>query len=373
MRRRVEGAAQVEVGDFAAFLRLRERWDELIADNPLDAPFLRHDFTRLWIENFASPEQLSVWTVRRGGHLSLALPLLKSTRLFRGLPARVWRAPVNVHACRFDLIAPARDLLDPRDLESLLDALMARRDVDVIELADVPCDGSLRLLFELACARGLPTFAWPSMETPWIDLGAGEERLPTSSHFRANLRRRRKKLEALGPLTLQRCVGGSALEALLEEGFQIERQSWKGRERTAIACSPRLRAFYSEWARSNALSGQLSLYFLRLGERAIAFHYGIASGQTYYLPKVGFDEALGDCSPGQVLMDLVVRDLIQRGTTRFDFLGPSMAWKRDWTRQTRPHHWLYLFADTRRGRLLRWLKSLDVGALVGRGRGRGGR
>ncbi|MBQ4335391.1 MAG: GNAT family N-acetyltransferase, partial [Myxococcaceae bacterium] len=121
------------------------------------------------------------------------------------------------------------------------------------------------------------------------------------------------------------------------------------------------------------LSGQLSLYFLRLGERAIAFHYGIASGQTYYLPKVGFDEALGDCSPGQVLMDLVVRDLIQRGTTRFDFLGPSMAWKRDWTRQTRPHHWLYLFADTRRGRLLRWLKSLDVGALVGRGRGRGGR
>lgn len=366
MRRRVEEACQVEVGDFSTFLRLRERWDELISENPLDAPFLRHDFLRLWIENFASTARFSLWTVVRDRRLELALPLLRRRGLFRGIPARIWRAPANVHSCRFDLIAPAKERIAPRSIDALLDALMCRRDVDVIELPDVPDDGPLRRLWERARERGQPTFAWPSMDTPWIDLGAGEERLQLSAHFRGNLRRRRKKLEAMGPLALQRCVGGGALEALLEEGFEIERSSWKGSERTAIACSPALRAFYSEWARSNALCGELCLYFLRLGERAIAFHFGLVSGQTYYLPKVGFDETLGECSPGQVLMDFVVRDLIRRGLTRFDFLGPSMTWKRDWTRRSRPHHWLYLFADTPRGHLLRWLKSRDLGALIGR-------
>lgn len=366
MRRRVEGAVQVEVGDFATFLRLRERWDELISENPLDAPFLRHDFLRLWIENFAPNARLSLWTVVRDRRLELALPLMRQRGLFRGIPARIWRAPVNVHSCRFDLIAPAKERIAPQAIEALLGALLNQREVDVIELPDVPDDGPLHWLWEQARARGFPTFAWPSMDTPWIDLGPGEERLNLSPHFRSNLRRRRKKLEAMGSLTLQRCVGGSALEAILEEGFQIERSSWKGSARTAIACSPVLRAFYSEWARSNALSGELCLYFLRLGERAIAFHFGIASGQTYYLPKVGFDETLGECSPGQVLMDFVVRDLIQRGLTRFDFLGPSMVWKRDWTQLSRPHHWLYIFANTRHGRLLHWLKSKDVGALIGR-------
>ncbi len=366
MRRRVEGAFQVEVGDFAAFLRLRERWDELISQNPLDAPFLRHDFLRLWIENFAPGADLSLWTVAQDRRLALALPLLRQWRLFRGLPARIWRAPANVHSCRFDLIAPSKERLAPQAIEALLDALLGGRDFDVIELPDVPADGPLRQLWERAGARGCPTFAWPSMDTPWIDLSAGEAGLRLSAHFRSNLRRRRKKLEAMGPLALQRCVGGSDLEALLEEGFQIERSSWKGSARTAIACSPVLRAFYSEWARSNALSGELCLYFLRMGARAIAFQFGIASGQTYYLPKVGFDESLGECSPGQVLMDFVVRDLLQRGVTRFDFLGPPMVWKRDWTQRSRPHHWLYVFADTRRGRILHWLKSRELGALFGR-------
>ncbi|MDR0967053.1 MAG: GNAT family N-acetyltransferase [Myxococcales bacterium] len=369
MRRHVQrgtAQAEVEIGDVSAFLRLRERWDELVCQNPLDAPFLRHDFLRLWLENFAPDARLSLWTVGQDRRLDLALPLIERRGLFRGVPARVWRAPVNVHSCRFDLIAPPPDRVSSVSIDALVEAIADRAgDFDVIELPDVPEDGLLRQVWQRLGERGLPTFAWASMDTPWFDLRSDEEELGRTAHFRSNLRRRRKKLEALAPLSLQRCVGGSELEALLEEGFQIESAGWKGSARTAIACSPSLRAFYSEWARSNALSGELCLYFLRLGTRAIAFHFGIASGQTYYLPKCGFDESLAECSPGQILMDFVARDLIQRGFERFDFLGPSMSWKLDWAETSRAHHWLYVFADTRRGRLLHWLKTRDFKGLKG--------
>lgn len=367
MRRHVQqGAVQIEFGDFATFLRLRARWDELVSQNPLDAPFLRHDFLRLWMENFAPDARLSLWTAGQEREVELALPLIEHRGLFRGIPARIWRAPVNVHSCRFDLIAPSKERFPTKLADAFAEALLQRKDFDVIEVPDVPDDGVFHQIWEKIGAQGFPTFAWPSMNSPWIDLSSGEKGLQLTSHFRSNLRRRRRKLEAIAPLTLQRCVGGAELEALLEEGLLLEQSGWKGSERTAIACSPVLRAFYSEWARSNALSGELCLYFLRLGERAIAFQFGIASGQTYYLPKVAFDESLGECSPGHVLMDFVVRDLIQRGFERFDFLGPSMSWKLEWTRSSRQHHWLYVFANTRHGKLLRWLKDKDFGSLLGR-------
>jgi CelD/BcsL family acetyltransferase involved in cellulose biosynthesis len=51
----------------------------------------------------------------------------------------------------------------------------------------------------------------------------------------------------------------------------------------------------------------------------------------------------------------VLRDCIARGLAEFDFLGPAMTWKRDWTDRVRRHDWLYVFRGAR-GRLLHSLK-----------------
>jgi CelD/BcsL family acetyltransferase involved in cellulose biosynthesis len=102
-----------------------------------------------------------------------------------------------------------------------------------------------------------------------------------------------------------------------------------------------------------AVAGRLSLYFLRLDGRAVAFHYGLTHGGRYLLLKPGYDEALKECSPGQLLMDEVLKDCISRGLPEFDFLGPDMVWKRDWTDRARVHTWLYVFRDSRLGRGLR--------------------
>jgi CelD/BcsL family acetyltransferase involved in cellulose biosynthesis len=98
--------------------------------------------------------------------------------------------------------------------------------------------------------------------------------------------------------------------------------------------------------------GWLSLYVLRVQGRAVAFHYGLIHDGRYLLLKPAYDEQLGACSPGQLLLEDVAREGIARGWTAFDFLGPDMPWKRDWTERRLAHDWLYVFRDSALGRAL---------------------
>src|SRR5262249_59848813 len=115
-------------------------------------------------------------------------------------------------------------------------------------------------------------------------------------------------------------------------------------------------AFYSALAQEATDQDYLSLYFLRLDGRPVAFHYGLTYGPRYYLLKPAYDETYKECSPGHLLLDEVLTDCIARGLTEFDFLGPDMIWKRDWADQARHHTWLFIFRKSPYGQALRTLK-----------------
>jgi len=204
------------------------------------------------------------------------------------------------------------------------------------------------------------------MRSPYLDLPATTAALDQQlgSKFRGNLRRRAKKLEAeVGPLALERIDGsgihGAALDAALDEGFALEAAGWKGELGTAIACDPTLRRRYRALAHVFAARGQLACYFLRAGDRRVAFHFALVDGATYYLFKPGFDPALATYGLGHLLVDAVARDLIDRGVRELDFLGDDMPWKREWTSELRVHRFRYVFAPTLRGRALAaWKQDL---------------
>ena len=355
MRREEQSPLVVEELGRPAFDRIGPEWEQLVARGRAE-PFWRHHFLSVWLDNFACGQRLRLFTARADGRLLAALPLLEQRGRMYGLSVRRLRAPANVHSCRFDL------LVEPERADALRGIwshLRATCPFDVLELPDVPLDGAARQLLSLAEADGLRVAVWESMQTPFVSLAGGHEAVLAGlePHFRQNLRRRRRKLEARGRVELQRASGGRELEWLLEEGFELERSGWKGQQGTAIADDPVTRGFYAELARRAALRGELSLYFLRLDGRPVAFQYGLEDGRTYYVPKVAFDEACRECSPGQLLMDAVLRDLGERGFERFDFLGPNMPWKGDWSRGVRPHHWLYAFGRGAKGAALYDLKS----------------
>lgn len=347
------GAAEgvTEVRARADFMALEKEWDALADEVAPGQPFHRHAFIRVWLDNFAPGADVRVVLQRDAhGQLTAALPLVRQRSRLYGVPVRELSAAGNEHSCRFDLLAKDPGLAAP----AILSHLLATRDWDVLRLVDVPERGAAWRLHASAEARGLPHGTWESLLSPTIFLASSWEEFQgrISSKFRANVRRRRRKLEERGAVTYERYTGGPELAARLEEGFALEASGWKGERGSAMGQSPQTRGFYTELAREAAARGELVLSFLRLDGRAVAFHFALARERRYFLLKPGYDETLGECSPGQLLMEEVLKDCTARGDLEFDFLGPDMSWKRDWTDTARRHTWLYIFREGAFGRAL---------------------
>ena len=343
-----------EVNGRSDFMALEQEWNVLV-EATCNEPFYRHEFIRTWIDNFAPGLKLSILTGRdRTGRLVAALPLMKIRGLACGLPARQTVSTANPHSCRFDMIAEDGTAAG----NSFFAYLSADKSWDMLRIPDVPAGGNAWHLYWAAEAAGFPVGTWESQRSPYLRLPSSYKELLAgmNSHFRSNLRRHRRRLENLGTVSVERVTGGANLGERLEECFAIEQKSWKGLKGTAILQDTSTHGFYTKLAHTAAARNYLSLFLLKLNGQAIAFHYGFTYGGTYYMPKVGYDEAFEAGSPGLVLLEEIIKDCIGRGLKVCDFLGMDMPWKRDWTKQTARQDWLFIYRDSIFGRALHDLK-----------------
>ena len=335
----------------AAFDALRDEWNGLVARGPVDLPFVRHEWITAWLDAFAPAARLHVLAARDPGGAAVGFaPLLEEHD--RGVVRLV--APANDHSCRVEWA------LGP-DASGAVSALWAHlRDGlrwDVLLLRDLPRDGPTSVLLEpLARADRHLTGRWESLRSPYLPLSDGRADARTTGKFRANLRRRAKRLAELGAVAVRREDGRGDLEGALAELLALEAAGWKGAQGTAIAADPARVAFYRRVARDAAARGGLALRALTLDGRAVAAQLGLVHAGVYYLPKIAYQESLGAVSPGQLLHAEVLAECEARGLAELDFLGPDMAWKRDWAPRHRPHDWLYVYRPSLAGRAMHTLK-----------------
>src|SRR6202171_6172517 len=370
-----------------AFHALERDWNSALAQGPRDEPMLRHEWLRAWIENFAPSAPLRVFAAREGRQLVAALPLVELRERSADtcfLPLTTWALPCNDHSQRGGMLLGARGR---EALPSLFARLASEPGWDRLRLRDLPEGAPEWDLQELAEAQGYPCGVWISLRSPYLLLpeavaavaGAGRAKgkpdagkpvagkrpatddpryaqleARVDAKFRANLRRRRRRLTELGPLEYRGLGGKNAaeLDDALAELYAIESSGWKGRGGTAIAQRPELVGFYTQLARDAARRGALALGLLASKGKPIAAHLSVLHQGRAYLLKLGYDEALREHSPGQQLAADALRDACARGLSEFDFLGPDMAWKDDWEPALRTHAWLTIFRSTKVGRLV---------------------
>src|SRR5262249_9476925 len=156
-----------------------------------------------------------------------------------------------------------------------------------------------------------------------------------------NMKNREKRLGQLGPVDFEELPSGP--EGILEEMFVVGERSWKGAEKTAIGSTPELRRFYGRLAQLAQPRGWLSLHVMRVGGKAIAFHYSLQRDRTVFLLKTEYDTEYHTYSPGHQIQKRVLESCYARGLREFDFLGPDMPWKREWADRARNHVRLLLF------------------------------
>ncbi len=344
------------ISGYQEFLGLETVWNDVAEAAGLDHPFLEHAWIRTWWECFGAESALHILVVKADDQPIAIAPLMLT-------PIRMWGIKVRRLGFFYNVHVPRADILIARCPQEAYRAIwrhLSRNcSWDLLQLCQLP-EGSetLNAIPRLAAGDHCPTGAWQSCSSPHLPLRTpwGQYFGGLSSKHRGNLRNRFKRLKGLGPVESEAITSDEKLGDALEEGLRLEAAGWKGKSYTAISCDPDTCRFYSMLARRAAERGWILLNFLYAGSKRIAFEYCLAYKKRMYRLKSGYDPSYARYSPSNLLSCVVLRNAFEQGITRYDFLGGSDDWKLKWTRQTRPHYWLFVFSSTFKGRLLHLIK-----------------
>jgi len=129
---------------------------------------------------------------------------------------------------------------------------------------------------------------------------------------RSELARKRRRLSDLGTLAISRQVDAAGIEEWTNRFLELERGGWKGRARSAMACSSGTESLFREALHGAAKRGRLDRLELSLDGRPVAMMTTFLTPPGAFGFKTAFDEEFARFSPGALLQQEAL-SLLDRG------------------------------------------------------------
>jgi CelD/BcsL family acetyltransferase involved in cellulose biosynthesis len=355
-----------EAGQFVA---MRAEWRALHAASDASI-FSSWEWLYPWYRRLGEDRDLRLLCARDAqGRLVGLLPLCVQAR--RGMGRLVRRlAFLGEHGVGSDYLG----VLAVRDqAEAITRALLlAVRDNsagwDLLDLLDLE-EHSLtsRLLRELFAGPHWQARATERYTCPYEPFAPGEdfEAFLRRTKRRDNYRRRRRWLEQQPGYRIERSTQPVALARPLAEFFRLHHLRWSVDGGSQGITSPATEAFHRDATRLLAEQGELRLYTMWVGERAVASVYGIVHRDRFIYFQSGYDPDWRSKSVGLVLVGATFEDAFASGLREYDFLRGTESYKYDWVSQARR---TVAFRCWPKGGVGRWLDRQERALKVARGR-----
>ncbi|MFL6289529.1 MAG: GNAT family N-acetyltransferase, partial [Thermoanaerobaculia bacterium] len=275
--------------------------------SPRTTPFQRPEWLLAWLRAFR-PATPWILAVRREGRLAALAPFLLYPK----------DGERTVAFCGGGLSDYLDVVTDPETEDEATAALLGhlaarRKSWDACDFEPVPGESPL---LRVDPPDGFRARTEPRDVCPVL--------LPEAIHTRqlANLRKYRRKAEALGKLELKTADEGS-WEEMLDVLLRLH-----GARRSPLG--PDALAFHRDVAAGFQGRGALGLYILRLDGDPLAALYGFRERDTFCCYMQGFDPEHAKLSPGVMIVGSVIEDAIRRGMRRIDFLRGRESYKYWW-------------------------------------------
>lgn len=178
-----------------------------------------------------------------------------------------------------------------------------------------------------------------SAGTAVLDLDTGWDAFykAMSSRRRYDHRRAAKRAAAIGDVRFESLAPGiDEAPDLLERAFAIEDRSWKGRQGSSLLRRPQLADFMRRYASSAAADGTLRLFFLHIGDVAVAMALCVEKYDALWFLKIGYDDTYAKCSPGMLQLMYIIEHCCTVGTSKIEHLGSYESWLSAWTSRVEP-------------------------------------
>ena len=267
------------------------------------------------------------------------------------LVLNVVRGAANLETPYFDISGPATG-----DLSNLADRLIEATGADMAEFDYVPAGSQLLRAAEQWLGTDRASIE-PMARSAVVDCtGRFEDWFASRAKSdRRSWGRGERRLDEMGA-AFELVTGLEGAERALEDMLEIEASGWKGKAGTSIRDNPADLAFYTGLTRTAAAAGALHLAIMRLEGQAIAFDYGILSGDRWLGFKAGYREDYASQSLGHVAAMKHLRGFFDDPRVAiYDNLGNGLTPARHKVRFATRYELTYrirMYAPTARGMLL---------------------
>ena len=363
--------AKAETGGLELVERWAERWERLCEETGAP-PFYRPEWVAAYLRAFEPESRVVLMTACVGDRLKAVLPLTRKRAWFAGVPVWKLAGAANIHSTQFDIVRTSCEAGEAA-IPAFWNLLKRIPGWNMLELPFLSRNGGGLKLIKLASKDGCHTMSVRFSECPVLRMEKDEKGQltwlhGTSRHFRHELRRFARILarETGDEPKLVRRINPDA--RALEQFYELEAAGWKGREGSAIKCTPQTREFYDQISKVSAAGGYFCLHTLEASDRMLAGAFSVQTADCLYPLKIAYDESLRRGGPGQVMFDRILEECSQRGITRLFFGGKNDAYKMKWTSETVPNFKGYVFSPHFRSQLAFRLRTLHPG--IGRARAR---
>ena len=303
-----------------SFQAVEQAWLDLLPESATNTVFVTPCWQEHWFKHFGGERQMELLSVREGsGRLVGIAPLL--------LNGSKLSLVGNTEVCDYSDVVLSRDHSEG-GLSAILDFLSPLRWERLI-LHSLPSDSpTLAFLPEMARARGWSVQVTQEDVCPRVDLPDQWEAYlgRLTKKDRHELRRKFRRLQTAVEVRFVRNGAGDDLSREMDDFFRLHRLS---REDKAEFMTPPMEDFFRQTIGDLASRGTAGISFLDLdGVRAAAIIYFDYDGQRL-LYNSGYDPAFSALSVGLLLKAQSLRDAIEAGMKRFDFLRGNEPYKYD--------------------------------------------
>jgi CelD/BcsL family acetyltransferase involved in cellulose biosynthesis len=334
---------------------LRSEWNAILEHNHKLTIFSSPEWLSSWWRAYGSGKQLHTLAFRDGkGALVGLVPLYLQPLRMGILPSLQELRLVGDGSTDSDnldfVVAPGHE---QGIAQSLFRHLATDRRWDVFQLNCMASDslGANFFLEETKSARwkfDVSTISWSAVELPETWEAYLKQLSPKE---RGKVGNRLRRLQSRFPTKFYKCSNAGELPACLDHLFRLHQKRWESRGEPGSFASQERRRFYADMAQQFLSRGWLELWLFELNETAVASQYAFRYGQTVYSLQEGFDPDYSSDSVGYVLRSYALREFIESGVRRYEFLAGENESKLRWGGITGTYLNIHLARPMTRGSL----------------------
>lgn len=304
----------VTLGDFDA---LETTWNELMPRSATDTVFLTPRWQRLWWKHFGEGAEQLMFELRLDGKIVGLAPMY--------LQGGELSLLGNTQVCDFsDFVLPAEHCT------GALNALFAHLDTltwSTLVLHSLPCNSPTLAYLKALDGRYSVAFEQEDV-APALDLPVDwEAYLATlSKKDRHELRRKFRRLEGAGDVRFHTCTDHATLQQDITDFLTLHRES---RDDKAAFMNDHMEAFFREMVHEFCAADIARLSFVEVNGHRCAAILAFDYGNDRLLYNSGFDREYSHLSVGLLVKANSVREAIEAGKRRYDFLRGNEPYKYD--------------------------------------------